>query len=263
MSAAASPVLEIVGATCRFGGLTAVDHVSFGVNTGTIFGVIGPNGAGKTTLFNLITGLQPLSEGTIRFGGHDITREPPYRRTALRISRTFQIVRLFRGLNVLENVMVGRHPKFNQGFVSSLLGLNRTLSDEKHARAMALDLLNFVGLAHLAKRSPSELPHGQQRLIEIARALASEPLFLLLDEPAAGLNPSETEKLARLIEEINRKGVTVLLVEHDMPFVMGLCRRLVVLDHGAMIAEGDPSQIQRDPRVISAYLGRSYANAAH
>jgi branched-chain amino acid transport system ATP-binding protein len=258
-----APVLEIAGATCRFGGLTAVDRVTFGVNAGTIFGVIGPNGAGKTTLFNVITGLQPITEGAVRYDGRDITREPPHRRTALRMSRTFQIVRLFRGLSILENVMVGHHPKFTPGFMTSLLRLRRTLADEKRARALALELLGFVGLAHLADRAPAELPHGQQRLIEIARAMASDPRFLLLDEPAAGLNPRETEKLARLIQEINRTDVTVLLVEHDMPFVMGLCQRIVVLDHGAMIAEGEPSQIQRDPRVISAYLGRGYAHATH
>ena len=249
-------LVEVRGATRRFGGLVAVNDVSFAVQRGHVFGLIGPNGAGKSTLFNLITGVLAPSAGDIRFGGAPVGDVPLHRRSALGMARTFQIVRVFPGLTVLENVMMGFHHKLADGFLRSLMRAPTILKDERRLRDEARALLDFVGLAERADEPIEVLPHGQLRLIEIARALASEPRLLLLDEPAAGLNEGETHRLATILGKLNASGLTLLLVEHDIDFVMRLCDRIVVLDHGTKIAEGTPEAIQSNEQVIEAYLGK-------
>jgi branched-chain amino acid transport system ATP-binding protein len=249
-------ILEVEGGTKRFGGLVAVNDVSFQVAAGHVFGLIGPNGAGKSTLFNLITGVLDPSSGDISFRGKPVGGVPLHRRTGLGMARTFQIVRVFPGMTVLENVMMGFHHKLADGFLPSLLKAPAVLRGERRLREGARKLLAFVGLEERADEQIDVLPHGQLRLVEIARALASEPALLLLDEPAAGLNEQETTQLARIIEKLNASGMTVLLVEHDIDFIMGLCDRIAVLDHGTKIAEGTPQEIQCNEQVIEAYLGR-------
>lgn len=256
-----APLLELRNGTKRFGGLTAVGDVSFKVNEGEILGLIGPNGAGKSTLFNLLTGVAPLTSGDILFSGASIAAMPLHKRSTIGMSRTFQIVRLFTGMTVLENVLMGFHPHLADGLLRSLLGLRRTIRQEQASTDRAMELLGFVGLAELAHEEIGHLPHGKQRLVEIARALAIEPRMLLVDEPAAGLNSQETANLGRMLRELNDKGVTVLIVEHDIDFIMGLCHRIVVLDHGTKIAEGVPSAIQANEQVIEAYLGRRNKHA--
>lgn len=258
-----TPLLSVDQATKRFEGLTAVDKVSFEVSAGEIVGLIGPNGAGKTTLFNLISGILPLSSGGIIFDGQDVTRQAPHGRSALGMTRTFQIVRLFGELPVLGNVMLGGHCKMTQGFVTSLLRLPGVIADGRHLREQALSWLDFVGLGSRAGHLAEHLPHGQQRLLEIARAMMAQPRLLLLDEPAAGLNGAETAHLLDILRKLNAQGVAILIVEHDMKFIMNLCHRIVVLDHGARIAVGTPDEVRRDPAVIAAYLGRKTADAAH
>jgi branched-chain amino acid transport system ATP-binding protein len=254
-------LLELCNGTKKFGGLTAVCDVSFSVTEGEILGLIGPNGAGKSTLFNLLTGVAPLTSGEILFAGNNISTMPLHRRSTIGMSRTFQIVRLFLGMTVLENVLMGFHPLLADGLLRSVFGFGRTVRQEQAAVDKAMELLGFVGLRELAHEEIGHLPHGKQRLVEIARALAIDPRMLLLDEPAAGLNDQETANLGRMLRALNAKGVTVLIVEHDIDFIMGLCHRIVVLDHGIKIAEDVPAGIQSNEKVIEAYLGRRNKHA--
>ena len=254
-------ILDVRGGTMRFGGLVAVNEVSFTVEPGQVFGLIGPNGAGKSTMFNMITGVLNPTAGEVFFKGQLISNVALHRRSALGMARTFQIVRVFHGLTVLENVMLGFHHKLVDGFLASLFRAREVLASERRLREEARALLAFVGLEQRADELVEHLPHGQLRLVEIARAQASGPRLLLLDEPAAGLNEQETEHLKKIIQTLNKSGITVLLVEHDIDFIMGLCNRIVVLDHGARIAEGSPAEIQSNEQVIEAYLGRKAADA--
>ena len=251
--------LEIRELSRSFGGLKAVNDVSFMVRTGSIKSVIGPNGAGKTTLFNLISGMLPCDSGIILQNGRDITGFQPHRIAKLGISRTFQTTKLFSRMTVLENVMVGRHPRTRAGFLSGVLNLPWTWKEEREIRERSLELLGILGLNDAAGEPASNLPFGKQRLLEIARALATEPSLLLLDEPAAGLNIYETREMADIVLKIREWGITVLLVEHDMSLVMDISDEIVVLNYGRKVAEGEPSQIQRDPEVIRIYLGGDHA----
>ena len=248
-------ILQVQQLSKRFGGLQAVDGVSFGLQKGAIKAVIGPNGAGKTTLFNLIAGMLAPSAGKVSFNGQEIQGMRPFRVAGLGIARTFQNIKMFAGMTALENVMVGRHVRSRSGFFASMLHTSGCRREEKAIRGKSLELLDFLGIADCAETLATNLAFGQQRAVELARALALEPALLLLDEPAAGLNIYETAEIGRLIVRIRELGVTVLLVEHDMSLVMDISDEIVVLSFGRKIAEDIPTVIQRDPEVIKVYLG--------
>jgi branched-chain amino acid transport system ATP-binding protein len=243
----------------RFGGLTALAEVSLAVRPGEIFGLIGPNGAGKTTLFNILTGLYLPDSGECAFAGRRLTGMKPHHIVECGIARTFQNIRLFANMTALENVMVGRHARTRAGVLGAVLRGRATRAEEAAIEARSRALLDYVGIGSRAGEAANCLSYGDQRRLEIARALATEPRLLALDEPAAGMNPTEREALKRLLGTIRRDGTTLLLIEHDVKLVMGLCDRVAVLDYGRKIAEGAPDAVRHDPAVIAAYLGGDFA----
>lgn len=248
-------VLELTKITKNFGGISALTDVSFKIEQGQIFGLIGPNGAGKTTMFNIITNMFLPTSGEISFLGENISGIKPHKITDKGICRTFQNIRLFSQMSVLENVLVGGHCRSKSGVLHSVFRTKKQRNEENEMHAKSIELLELVGLSDYQETIAENLAYGQQRRLEIARALASNPKLLLLDEPAAGMNESETDDLFDLIKKVQKRGVTVLLIEHDMPFVMKLCDRIAVLNFGKKLAEGTPEEIQNNQAVIEAYLG--------
>ena len=248
-------MLEVSGITQIFGGVTALEDVSFSIKKGDITGVIGPNGAGKTTLFNIISGIYTQSFGHVLLNNVDVSGLPPEKLARLGMVRTFQNIELFGGMTVLENVMVGLHTKSSSGLLACSLRMPWSRTEERNIRTAALKWLDFTGISELADVTAGNISFGKGRLLEIARALAVEPGIILMDEPAAGLNSRETLGLARLIQRVRDLGITVVLVEHDMDLVMDICDRLLVLNLGRKLAEGTPQEIQENREVIAAYLG--------
>ncbi|HOO55741.1 MAG TPA: ABC transporter ATP-binding protein [bacterium] len=248
--------LEVKNLTIRFGGLVAVNDVSFGVEKGSVKAVIGPNGAGKTTVFNLLSGVYRPTSGQIKFKGKNIDRLAQHKVARLGLCRTFQNVQLFKNMSVLENAMVGCHNCFKSEFMSSIFRTPLMRREEKAIRDAAMSKLETVGLDKIADMRADSLPFGKQKALEIARALASNPDLLLLDEPAAGLNSAETIEIGGIIANLKKQGITILLVEHDMGLVMNISDEVVVLDYGKKISEGTPREVQNDPEVVAAYLGQ-------
>ncbi len=249
-------LLSVRGLEKHFGGVTAIAGLDFDVEQGAIFSIIGPNGAGKTTLFNLLTSIYTPSAGTVIFDGHDLTRLKPFQIAALGVTRTFQNLQVFLNMTVLENVMVGCHLRSRCGMIEAAFRLPSVIREEKKVRGMALEALEFCGMADMAERAADTLPYGMLKKLEIARALAARPRMLLMDEPAAGLNDTETVNMSSLIREISASGVTVLLVEHNMGLVMKVSHRVLVLNYGELLSQGTPQEVQCDPKVITAYLGQ-------